>query len=571
MSWEIPQLNYSNVLFDPSTLSNLGSDIAGALQRRKDNRNQTEAGNLLSQWAMGSAPDSGSLGARLMAASAHPGPQAPPQMSPDDRIAQAFDVAGEPRQVGSYSDALGIAPPQFRQAYADAGQQNGIDPGLLIRQGQQESGFDPNAVSKAGATGIAQFMPGTAADMGVDPTDPVSSIQGQGRYDAANLKKFGGNTGLALAAYNWGPANVQKWLQSGGDLSQVPAETQAYVQKITGKPLQAWVAGGEQGAPQGTPQAAPEVMPQGGAPAAPQSFADSLPDRATLAAMLRNPITRPLAVQLVQNARQGIASQFDFQRVNNSLVRINKRTGEVTPVFEAAPTAKAGSAPSAADTDNAKTIAQAIANGDQPPVLTGLYKLSGPVRAELERNGYDLTKASQDWEATKKNIASMNGPQQLRLRQTVGMVRESLPLVQELADKWDAGGYPALNKAELIAAKQGVLGPDAQSIATQLEAEIADITSELGTVYKGGNSSTDESLKLAAMQLSADWSPQQLHDAIELAKKNIQYRWNSINQATAGIPNSQYDPNRPDAGIGGENDKSGGGPLIYNPDTGDFE
>lgn len=194
------------------------------------------------------------------------------------------------------------------------------------------------------------------------------------------------------------------------------------------------------------------------------------------------------------------------------------------------------------DTGDAPTIAKAIINGDQPPVLTGLYRLSGPVRAELERQGFDFTKAKQDWDATSKLLATMNGAQQTRLRQAVGQVAESLPLVEQLADKWSAGGFPIMNKVRLEAAKQGALGPEAQSIATQLTSEIADLTSELGTVYKGGNSSTDESLRLAATQLSADWSNKTLKDAVDLVRKNITYRENSLRLGTAGVEKSQYNP-----------------------------
>ncbi len=114
--------------------------------------------------------------------------------------------------------------------YADmfraAGAAHGIQPSILAAVAKTESAFDPNAVSHAGARGLMQFMPGTAADMGVDPFDPASAIDGAARYLTQNLRRFG-SLELALAAYNAGPGAVQ---QHGG----IPpfAETQAYVPKV---------------------------------------------------------------------------------------------------------------------------------------------------------------------------------------------------------------------------------------------------------------------------------------------------------------------------------------------------
>jgi soluble lytic murein transglycosylase-like protein len=108
---------------------------------------------------------------------------------------------------------------------------NGIDPALLKGLVSQESGFNPNARSGAGAVGLTQLMPGTASALGVtNPLDPAQSLQGGAKYLREQLDRFGGDETLALAAYNAGPGAVQKY---GG----VPpyAETQNYVTSVMSK------------------------------------------------------------------------------------------------------------------------------------------------------------------------------------------------------------------------------------------------------------------------------------------------------------------------------------------------
>ena len=118
---------------------------------------------------------------------------------------------------------------------------------LLQSIAKHESNYDPAAVSPKGATGVMQLMPGTAKDMGVDdPKDPTQNVRGGTRYFAQLLTKYGGNEALALAAYNAGPGAVDK---AGGDLTKLPAETQAYVKNVLAS------AGG--GAPAGTSPAPP--------------------------------------------------------------------------------------------------------------------------------------------------------------------------------------------------------------------------------------------------------------------------------------------------------------------------
>ena len=107
-------------------------------------------------------------------------------------------------------------------------QQEGVPVDLFLRMIGQESSWQPGAVSPKGASGLAQLMPGTARELGVDPTDPIQNMTGGARYLRQQLDTFG-SPELALAAYNAGPGAVQKY---GG----IPPfqETQDYVRKILG-------------------------------------------------------------------------------------------------------------------------------------------------------------------------------------------------------------------------------------------------------------------------------------------------------------------------------------------------
>ena len=109
-----------------------------------------------------------------------------------------------------------------------AAQRHGIPTDLFLRLVNQESRWNPKAVSHKGAIGLAQLMPGTAARLGVDPTDPAQNLEGGARYLAQQYRTFG-TWRLALAAYNAGPGAVQK---HGG----IPpfAETRNYVRIIAG-------------------------------------------------------------------------------------------------------------------------------------------------------------------------------------------------------------------------------------------------------------------------------------------------------------------------------------------------
>jgi hypothetical protein len=144
------------------------------------------------------------------------------QPSPEQTSAPST-APGAP--AGPQPNAPGDLIDQTRQSAVSAG----IDPDIFTRQIKQESNFNPNAGSPAGAQGIAQFMPETARGLGIDPSNPQQALPAAANLMKSYLDKYGGDWSKALSAYNAGPGNVDKY---GG----IPPfeETQTYVKNILG-------------------------------------------------------------------------------------------------------------------------------------------------------------------------------------------------------------------------------------------------------------------------------------------------------------------------------------------------
>ena len=143
------------------------------------------------------------------------------------QLASALSPAAATGAAG-VTGAPGATP--YAAEISAAAARNGVDPNVLTGLIRAESNFDPNAGSPAGAQGLTQLMPGTAAGLGVaNPLDPVQSIEGGARYLRQQLDHFGGDVTKALAAYNAGPGAVERF---GG----VPPyeETQNYVRRVLG-------------------------------------------------------------------------------------------------------------------------------------------------------------------------------------------------------------------------------------------------------------------------------------------------------------------------------------------------
>jgi soluble lytic murein transglycosylase-like protein len=143
----------------------------------------------------------------------------PPVVAPDIESAIMTSIKSlwaPPARAAAYTEKIGTTEATY-----------GLPRNLLARVIQQESNFNPAARSPVGALGIAQFMPATARDLGVDPLQPFAAIDAAGKY-LRSLFDQTGDWSRALAAYNWGIGNVQRY-----GIARAPLETRNYVSAIT--------------------------------------------------------------------------------------------------------------------------------------------------------------------------------------------------------------------------------------------------------------------------------------------------------------------------------------------------
>lgn len=146
---------------------------------------------------------------------------------PVSAIRRVLGSATDPSASASGRIATSGSTP-YASVIDAASARTGVPASLIAAVAQQESGFDAGAVSKAGAEGIMQLMPATAKGLGVsDPLNATQSINGGADYLASLLRRFGGSTTLAVAAYNAGPGAVLKY----GGVPPYP-ETQHYVRNV---------------------------------------------------------------------------------------------------------------------------------------------------------------------------------------------------------------------------------------------------------------------------------------------------------------------------------------------------
>jgi soluble lytic murein transglycosylase-like protein len=229
--------NFSTPVAKPSSPSSSADGASPAAL-------ETSAADTIEHRAPGPARDASSSGPRHAALSAD-----------DRRLSISGAIDGE---IGKEPDAIlhpeseQNEPPKpltretICQVVREVAAENNIPASLFARLIWQESRFAPNVVSRAGARGIAQFMPATAAERGLkDPFDPIQALPASGRFLRELVGRFG-NFGLAAAAYNGGPRRVRDWLAGQGGL---PRETREYVIHITGRRAEHWAEAADHAEP----------------------------------------------------------------------------------------------------------------------------------------------------------------------------------------------------------------------------------------------------------------------------------------------------------------------------------
>ncbi len=149
------------------------------------------------------------------------------------QVAQPHSTASQPVNLPPVVLPTSVYISIAQQDAASAG----ISPVYFVRQINLESGFNPNAVSPSGAEGIAQFLPSTAAGLGINPFNPDQALNAAAHLMAGYAANYGGNYAMALAAYNAGSGTVQYAVNTCGEanwMNCLPAQTQNYIRVIMG-------------------------------------------------------------------------------------------------------------------------------------------------------------------------------------------------------------------------------------------------------------------------------------------------------------------------------------------------
>lgn len=412
--------------------------------------------------------------------------------------------------------------------------QYGVPQDIAHNLVMHESGGRNVGPNSKGSAGVMQLQPGTAKDLGVNPMNPETAIPKGLSYLRQQYDAFG-NWGLASAAYNWGPGNLQKWLKNGADPAKVPKETANYVESVTGKPIQEWLPGG-----QGAQQPAPQQDPM----AEVNHWTGVLAGLGRYSTPGMQDAVKLRLQDAIQRAHPDASVHFLKTEDGNEVPLVIKKEGGNVQITDV--NGNPYVSPQGTGKSDAEAISHAIVTGLQPPVLTGLYKNSKAVRAALARDGFDLTNATLEWKAAEKQIQSLNGPQMVRYAGLANSVVNTIDEVRKLSEQMKNSGIPALNAAKLQTLIQTAGNSPAGQLATKYQAAVNTLKEEFANLANGGYAPTEPAWALANQQINGNYGVDQLAAGLTEVQRLIRYRLNAI-------------PNFKTLGAGGTNRYIGGG------------
>ncbi|MCA6108090.1 phage tail tip lysozyme [Bradyrhizobium cenepequi] len=176
----------------------------------------------------------------------------------------------------------------------------------------------------------------------------------------------------------------------------------------------------------------------------------------------------------------------------------------------------------------AENIAAGIKSGDQPPTLTGLYGQSAAVRASLQRQGFNLSKAQVEWDTAKRQIASLNGPQMTRFVGLANSVDNTIDEVRELSKQLGNIGIPALNRIKLAALVNTRGNSPEGQLAARYLTSLNTLKEEFANLAQGGYAPTEATWHLANQQINGDFGVDQLGASLDEVQRLVRYRVNAV-------------------------------------------
>ncbi len=259
------------------------------------------------------------------------------------------------------------------------------------------------------------------------------------------------------------------------------------------------------------------------------------------------------------------AQQKDIRSVNGGLFDVNANKWVVAPKTPSpgksitpglvGSTPGLGIVPSGVRETSA-LVGKSIIDGNQPPNISNSLSGQGfEIKAYLEANGYNLTKATQDWNAVVKWQATVNSATFQRAIVAADSATNYIQNLRNLSSQWESSNFPVLNYVNFEAALQGVKGQDQQALAQQIKTQIVDLTQDMSSVYRYGLSGTDNTLKSSGETLSTNWGNKQLNASLDIIDQNLKVRINSLKSTSNVLSASGNDKNQY---IGNQSDQGGG-------------